>query len=55
MKAIENFLKKQGKELKPNTLKDEAKKLTKNKAFSKLTAKEKDLLLETLCKMFNLI
>ena len=37
------------------TAKDDAKKLTKDKAFSKLTAKEKDLLLETLCKMFNLI
>ena len=37
------------------TAKGEAKKLTKDKAFSKLTAKEKDSLLETLCKMFNLI
>ena len=37
------------------TAKDNAKKLTKDKAFSKLTAKEKDSLLETLCKMFNLI
>lgn len=35
--------------------KDGAKKLTKDKAFSKLTAKEKDSLLETLCKMFGLI
>ena len=55
MTAIEKFLKKQGKELKPKTLKDNAKNITKDKAFSKLTAKEKDLLLETLCKMFNLI
>ena len=35
--------------------KDDAKKLTAGKEFKKLSAKEKDMLLETLCKMFGLL
>ena len=33
MTAIADFLKKQGKELKPNTLKDNVKNITKNEEF----------------------
>ena len=35
--------------------KNEAKKLTAGKEFKKLSTKEKDTLLETLCKMFGLL
>lgn len=36
-------------------LKDTAKAVNKDKQFKNLTAKEKDALLEALCKMFGLI
>ena len=55
MTAIEKFLKKQGKELKPNTLKDEAKTITKNKAFKNLSTSDKDKLLEIALKMLGII
>ena len=50
MTAIADFLKKQCKELKQNTLKDEAKNITKNKEFKNLSTSDKDKLLE---KQFN--
>ena len=36
-------------------VKDAQKTKTKNKEFKNLSSKEKDELLETLCKIFNLI
>lgn len=36
-------------------IKDKQKAKTKEKEFKNLSAKEKDELLETLCRMFNLI
>ena len=55
MTKIEDFLKKQGKELKPNTLKDEAKNITKTKEFKNLSASDKDKLLEIALKMLGII
>ena len=55
MSKLEDFVKKQGKELKPATLKDEAKNITKGKDFKNLSSSDKDKLLEILCKMFKLI
>lgn len=55
MTAIEKFLKKQGKELKPNTLKDEAKNITKGKPFKNLSTSDKDKLLEIALKMLGII
>ena len=55
MTEIEKFLKKQGRELKPNTLKDNAKNITKDKDFKKLSTSDKDRLLEILLKQFGLI
>ena len=55
MTAIEKFLKKQGKELKPNTLKGNAKNITKNKEFKNLSTSDKDKLLEIALKMLGII
>ena len=55
MTAIEKFLKKQGKEFKPNTLKDNAKNITKDKDFKKLSTSDKDKLLEIALKMLGII
>ena len=55
MTAIEKFLKKQDKELKPNTLKNNAKNITKNKEFKKLSTSDKDKLLEIALKMLGII
>ena len=55
MTAIADFLKKQGKELKPNTLKDEAKNITKDKEFKNLSTNEKDKLLEIALKMLGIL
>ena len=55
MTAISDFLKKQGKELKPNTFKEEAKNITKNKEFKNLSTSDKDKLLEIALKMFGII
>ncbi len=55
MTAIEKFLKKQGRELKPNTLKDNAKNITKDKEFKKLSTSDKDKLLEIALKMLGII
>ena len=55
MSKIEEFLKKQGKELKPNTLKDNAKNITKKKEFKNLSTGEKDKLLEIALKMLGII
>lgn len=48
--AIEKFMKKQGKELKPNTIKDNAKNITKDKEFKNLSTSDKDKLLEIALK-----
>ncbi len=55
MTTIEKFLKKQGKELKPNTSKDNAKNITKNKEFKNLSTNDKDKLLEIALKMLGII
>ena len=54
MSKIDDFLKKQGKTLKPNTLK-EAKNITKTKEFKNLSARDKDKLLEIALKMLGII
>ena len=55
MSKIDDFMKKQGKELKPNTLKDEAKNITKMKEFKNLSTSNKDKLLEIALKMLGII
>ena len=55
MTAIADFLKKHGKELKPNTLKDNAKNITKKKEFKNLSTSDKDKLLEIALKMLGII
>ena len=55
MSKIDDFMTKQGKELKPNTLKDEAKNITKGKPFKNLSTSDKDKLLEIALKMLGII
>ena len=55
MGKLEEFMQKQGKTMKPNTLKDEAKKITKSKPFQNLSTSDKDKLLEIALKMLGII